>query len=33
LLKVEITNETAYMTGGASRVFDGVVKVEELYEV
>lgn len=33
LLKIEVTDNTAYMTGMASRVFDGDLRVEELYEV
>lgn len=33
LLKIEVTDNTAYMTGMASRVFDGNLRVEELYEV
>jgi diaminopimelate epimerase len=30
LLKIELTDNTAYMTGGASRVFDGILKLNEL---
>jgi len=33
VLKIEITDKTTYMIGGASRVFDGVLRVDELYEV
>ena len=34
LLRIELTDETAFMTGGASRVFDGILKLNELrYEV
>ncbi|AAB90492.1 MULTISPECIES: diaminopimelate epimerase [Archaeoglobus] len=30
LLKIELTEDTAYMTGGASRVFDGILRLNEL---
>ncbi len=33
VLKIEITENSAYMTGKASRVFDGVLRMDELYEV
>lgn len=34
LLKIDLTEGTAYMTGGANRVFDGILRLNELkYEV
>ncbi len=34
LLKIDLTESTAYMTGGANRVFDGILRLNELkYEV
>ncbi len=33
ILKIELTKERAYMTGKASRVFDGELRMDELYEV
>lgn len=33
VLKIEITDSTAYMTGSANRVFDGHLRIGELYDI